>query len=74
MAETTTVHSANSLVQDSKTYDALFFMSFVFVLLIAMVAQAMFLKWRPWFPGAESEKSLIKGVRAGVYTFMSHLN
>jgi light-harvesting complex 1 beta chain len=74
MAEITTAHSTDPALQDSKTYGALFFTSFVFVLLIAIVAQTMFLNWRPWFPGAESEKSLIKGVSAGVYTFMSHLN
>ena len=74
MAEITTVPASNPALQDSKTYEALFFVSFVFVLLIALAAQVLFLKWRTWLPGAESEKSLIKGVRSGVYTFMSHLN
>jgi light-harvesting complex 1 beta chain len=74
MAEITTLPTPSPALQDTKTYEGLFFLSFVFVLLIALVAQTLFLKWRPWFPGAESEKSLIKGVRAGVYTFMSHLN
>jgi hypothetical protein len=53
---------------------ALFWLCFVFVLMVALVGQALFLHWRNWFPGAESERSLWKGVRAGVYTFMSHLN
>jgi light-harvesting complex 1 beta chain len=74
MAEFTTVPAAHPALQDSKTYEALFLVSFVFVLLIALASQVLFLKWRTWLPGAESEKSLIKGVRAGVYTFMSHLN
>ena len=74
MAEFTSVPAAQAVLQDSKTYEALFFVSFVFVLLIALAAQVLFLQWRTWLPGAESEKSLIKGVRAGVYTFMSHLN
>ncbi|CAN5337069.1 hypothetical protein BH11PSE10_BH11PSE10_18270 [soil metagenome] len=73
MAEITTVPT-NPALHDSKTYEALFFLSFVVVLLIAIPGQVLFLKWRRWFPGAESEKSLIKGVKAGVYTFMSHLN
>ena len=74
MAETTTVPTSNPALQDTKTYEALFLVSFVFMLLLAIVAQALFLKWRTWLPGAESEKSLIKGVRAGVYTFMAYLN
>ena len=74
MAEITTVPVSNPALQDSKTYEALFFVSFVFVFLIALAAQVLFLKWRTWLPGAEGEKSLIKGVRSGVYTFMSHLN
>lgn len=74
MAEITTVPVNDAALQDSKAYEALFFVSFVFVLMIAVAAQLLLLKWRRWFPGAESEKSLIKGVRAGVYTFMSHLN
>lgn len=74
MAEITTVPAAPAGLQDSKTYEALFFVSFVFVLLIAIASQVFFLRWQTWLPGAESEKSLIKGVRAGVYTFMSHLN
>ena len=74
MAEITTVPVSNAALQDSKTYEALFFVSFVFVFLIALAAQVLFLKWRTWLPGAEGEKSLIRGVRSGVYTFMSHLN
>ena len=58
----------------AKTDLGLFALSFVLVLLVALFAQLMFLKWRPWFPGSESERSLIGGVKAGVYTFMSHLN
>ncbi|RZL36966.1 MAG: hypothetical protein EOP35_09885 [Rubrivivax sp.] len=74
MAEITTVPVSNPALQDSKAFEALFFMSFVFVFLIALAAQVLFLKWRTWLPGAEGEKSLIKGVRSGVYTFLSHLN
>ncbi len=74
MAETTTVPGTHAAVQDSQTYGALFLVSFVFVLLFALTAQVLWLNWRAWLPGAEGEKSLIKGVSSGVYTFMSHLN
>lgn len=74
MAEITTFPAKPLASQDAKTFGALFLVSFVFVLLIALAAQLLFLEWRSWLPGAEGEKSLIKGVRSGVYTFMSHLN
>jgi light-harvesting complex 1 beta chain len=30
--------------------------------------------WRSWLPGAEGVKSMTGGVKAAVYTFMSHLH
>ena len=74
MVEIKTEPASHFMVQDSKAYDALFLVSFAFVLMIALAAQLLFLNWRTWLPGAEDEKSLISGVKAGVYTFMSHLN
>jgi light-harvesting complex 1 beta chain len=74
MAQITTVPLGNPVSQDAKDFKALFFVSFVLLLLVAMAAQLLFLEWRTWLPGAESEKSMIKAVRSGVYTFMSHLN
>lgn len=73
MNENATVSTASHLLHD-KGDSVLFLFSLVFVFLVALVGQVLFLKWRDWFPGAESEKSLFKSVRAGVYTFMSHLN
>lgn len=74
MAQITNLPAGSTAAQDTRTDAALFLVSFLFVLLIALAAQMLFLDWRTWLPGAEGEKSLIKGVRAGVYTFMSHLN
>ncbi len=73
MTENMTVATAPHLLQN-KGDGALFLISIVFLLLVALVGQVLFLNWRDWFPGAESETSLFKSVRAGVYTFMSHLN
>lgn len=52
---------------------AIFVVSFTVFLLIALVAQLLTLRWRTWWPGAESGKSLIGSVKASVYTFMSYL-
>ncbi|MCE4554374.1 hypothetical protein [Pelomonas cellulosilytica] len=73
MAQITTLPAAPAASQDSQAFGGLFLVSFVLVLLIALAAQVLFLDWRTWLPGAEGEKSLIRGVRSGVYTFMSHL-
>lgn len=51
--------------------NATFVAAFIAILAIAMVAQVLTIQWRPWFPGAESEKSLIGGVRAAVGSLMS---
>lgn len=73
MTDNAAVSTASHLLQN-KGDGALFLIGIVFVLLVALVGQVLFLNWRDWFPGAESETSLFKSVRAGVYTFMSHLN
>jgi light-harvesting complex 1 beta chain len=57
----------------SRGFVAIFAVSFVVFLLIALIAEVLTLRWRSWWPGAESEKSLIGGVKAAVYTFMSYL-
>lgn len=59
--------------EDRKAFTLIFASAFVVFLAIALVAQTLGLHWRSWWPGAESVKSLIGGVRAAVYTFMSHL-
>jgi light-harvesting complex 1 beta chain len=52
---------------------ALFVVAFVVFLVIALVAQMLAMHWRSWMPGAEGETSLIGGVKAAVYSFMSHI-
>jgi light-harvesting complex 1 beta chain len=59
--------------QDSRTYLAIFACGFVIFLAIALFAQIVGWHWRSWLPGAEGVKSMTGGVKAAVYTFMSHL-
>jgi light-harvesting complex 1 beta chain len=61
------------LKSDSKVFQGIFVLSFSVVLLFALLACVLPGQWRSWLPGAESEKSLIGGVKAAVYTFMSYL-
>ena len=73
MASTSNVPLQGMLKNDSKTFLAIFAVGFVVFMLIALVAQTLGWQWRSWLPGAEGVKSVTGGVKAAVYTFMSHL-
>lgn len=51
----------------------LFALSYAVFLVIALSGQLLGLSWRSWLPGAEGVPSMSGGVKAAVYTFMSHL-
>ena len=59
--------------EDGKTFFLIFASAFVVVLATAFVGQTLGMQWRSCVPGAESVKSVTGGVKAAVYTFMSHL-
>jgi light-harvesting complex 1 beta chain len=59
--------------KESTQFYAVFVVIFITFLVVAIGSQLLMLQWRPWFPGAEGEKSLIGGVKGAVYTLMSHL-
>jgi light-harvesting complex 1 beta chain len=59
--------------EDRKAFFLIFAPAFVLFLAIALVGQTLGMQWRSWLPGAESVKSVTGGVKAAVYTFMSHL-
>jgi light-harvesting complex 1 beta chain len=64
---------ANLIQEDRKSFRLLFISAFVVFLAIALVGQTLGQPWRSWLPGAEGVKSVTGGVKAAVYTFMSHL-
>ena len=72
---TCTHHSASHglIKKDTTAFTAIFVVGFSLFLFIAVVAQVLGWHWRSWLPGAESVKSMTGGVKAAVYTFMSHL-
>jgi light-harvesting complex 1 beta chain len=59
--------------EDPKAFLVIFASAFVVFMAIALVGQVLGFPWRSWLPGAESVKSVSGGVKAAVYTFMSHL-
>lgn len=58
---------------DGLTFSLIFWITFLAFLVIAILSTLFRLPWRSWFPGAEKSSSLIRDVRAAVYTLMSHL-
>jgi light-harvesting complex 1 beta chain len=64
---------ATVMKEDRKSFFVIFAPAFVVFLAIALVGQTLGMQWRSWLPGAESVKSVTGGVKAAVYTFMSHL-
>jgi light-harvesting complex 1 beta chain len=58
---------------DSVSNFTIFVVGFVLFAAIALVGQLLGAQWRSWLPGAEGVKSMTGGVKAAVYTFMSHL-
>jgi light-harvesting complex 1 beta chain len=73
MAGTNHSPHAGLLKEDSSAFAAIFVVGFAMFLVIAVLAQVLGWHWRSWLPGAESVKSMTGGVKAAVYTFMSHL-
>jgi light-harvesting complex 1 beta chain len=60
--------------KDSTAFILIFASAFMVFMAIALVGQVLGVQWRSWLPGAESVKSVPGGVKAAVYTFMSHLH
>ena len=46
---------------------------FAVLLSFAVLAQMVGLRWKSWLPGAENMTNVFAGVKASVYTFMSHI-
>ncbi len=57
----------------SLSFLAIFTVGFLVFALIAIFASILGQPWRSVLPGAEGVKSMTGGVKAAVYTFMSHL-
>ena len=56
---------------ERQLFDPTFVTCFLTILTIALVCQLLMLKWRPLFPGAEGDSSLLGGVRAAVDSIRS---
>jgi light-harvesting complex 1 beta chain len=73
MANVQQVPARQAVHKDSLSFYTLFTVSFVLFAAIAIVGMLFGCQWRAWLPGAEGVKSMTGGLKAAVYTFMSHL-
>lgn len=73
MAHTESALAKPAALKDSRSFWMIFVVSFPVFLAIALLGQVLGWHWRSWLPGAEGAGSIFGGVKAAVYTFMSHL-
>ena len=67
------VSSKPSGWDDKITFVLIFVPCFVVLLSFAVFGQLVGLRWKSWLPGAENMTNVFGGVKASVYTFMSHI-
>jgi len=60
-------------LDDKIAFVLIFVPCFVVLLSFAVLAQLVGLRWKSWLPGAENMTNVFAGVKASVYTFMSHI-
>jgi light-harvesting complex 1 beta chain len=46
---------------------------YFFLLAVAVLGQLVGIHWRTWLSGAENSQNILSGIKAAVYTFMSHI-
>ena len=73
MTHTDSAMAEHTAPTDVRSYGLIFGVSFLVFLGVAVLGQLLGWHWRSWLPGAEGVKSIFGGVKAAVYTFMSHL-
>jgi light-harvesting complex 1 beta chain len=73
MQTTTQLNDGHSRADESQAYWTIFLISFGFLFVFVLLAKLVGVHWRDLLPGAEDAKSMSQGVKAAVYTFMSHI-
>ena len=58
---------------DRLAFVLIFVPCFAVLLAVAILGQLVGMHWKGWLPGAENMTNVFSGVKAAVYTFMSHI-
>lgn len=73
MSHTTQIRAHRPATEGPRGYMAIFLLAFGVLFVVAVLGRLVGLQWRDLLPGAENSNGITDGVRAAVYTFMSHL-
>ena len=73
MAHTSPVHQDLSPANESYAFWSIFVLAFAVLFFAVVLAKLIGWHWRELLPGAENATSMVQGVKAAVYTFMSHI-
>ena len=63
----------NPATGDKLTFVLIFVPGFALFFVLALLGQLIGVHWKSWLPGAENTTNVFAGVKAAVYTFMSHI-
>ena len=73
MQHTPLLEDDHAPAHESQAFWTIFALAFVFLFVAVLLAKLVGVHWRELLPGAEDSKSIGQGVKAAVYTFMSHI-
>lgn len=73
MHNTPHLTEGHSRADESPAFWTIFLIGFGCLFAVVLLAKLVGVQWRELLPGAEDAKSMSQGVKAAVYTFMSHI-
>ncbi|MFM8863689.1 MAG: hypothetical protein ACKOFG_01980 [Limnohabitans sp.] len=73
MQHTSHMQEDLSPANESVAFWSIFLLAFGLLFIVVLLAKLVGLHWRELLPGAENATGMFQGVKAAVYTFMSHI-
>jgi len=73
MQHTEPLNTDRSSADESNAFWTIFLLAYGVLFVVALLARTMGMHWRELLPGAENAPGMVAGVKAAVYTFMSHI-
>ena len=73
MQHTSPLHEDLSPANESSAFWSIFLLAFGLLFIVVLLAKLVGFHWRELLAGAENAPGMVQGVKAAVYTFMSHI-
>ena len=73
MQHTTSHRGERPVNDDSYAFKTIFLLAFGLLFVVVLLTRLVGVHWRELLPGAENATGMVAGVKAAVYTFMSHI-